>query len=98
MLKLLLCLSTSMILAVLILQLRQQKLELSHEVNQLHNAIEAQQSKLWNQQLQIAVVTAPNAIAQTVHTHDLKMVPRSPLPAQAAAWIDTGELNPDAEE
>ena len=98
MLKILLCLSTSMFLAVLILQLRQQKLELNHEVNQLHNSIESQQSKLWNQQLQIAVVTAPNAIAQTVHTHDLKMVPRSPLPAQTANWIQQGdESNPDAE-
>jgi cell division protein FtsL len=96
MLKILLCIATSMFLAVLILQLRQQKLELNHQVNQLHNSIEAQQAKLWNQQLQIAVVTAPNAIAQTVHTHDLKMVPRSPLPAQTANWIEQGE-NPDAE-
>jgi cell division protein FtsL len=96
MLKILLCIATSMFLAVLILQLRQQKLELNHQVNQLHNSIEAQQAKLWNQQLQIAVVTAPNAIAQTVHTHDLKMVPRSPLPAQMANWIEQGE-NPDAE-
>jgi cell division protein FtsL len=95
MLKLLLCLTSAMLLAVLILHLRQQKLELDHQANQLHNQIEAQQAKLWNQQLQIAVFTAPNAIKQTVDTHDLKMVPRSPLPARHANWIDA--RNPDAE-
>jgi cell division protein FtsL len=95
MLKLLLCLTTAFLLGVLILHLRQQKLELNHQANQVHNEIEAQQAKLWNQQLQIAIFTAPNAIRQTVETHDLKMVPRSPLPAKTANWIDTN--NPDAE-
>ena len=96
MLKILLCLVSSTLMAVLILQLRQQRLELNHQVNQLHNEIEGQQAKLWNQQLEIAVFTAPNAIAKTVHNHELKMVPRNPLPAQKANWIDYGE-NPDAE-
>lgn len=95
MLKLLLCLSTAMLLAILTLHLRQQKLELNHDVNELHNAIEAQQSKLWNQQLQIAVVTAPNAIAQTVHSQQLKMVPRSPLPARTANWMDKELPDPE---
>ena len=96
MLKLLLCLLAALLLSVLILQLRQQKLELAHQANQLHNQIEAQQAKLWNQQLQIAVFTAPNAIAHTVDAHDLKMVPRAPLPASTASWIDV-KNSPDAE-
>ncbi len=96
MLKLLLCLFTSVLLAVLILHLRQQKLELAHQANQLHNQIEALQAKLWNQQMLIAIPTAPNAIANTLNTHDLKMVPRSPLPAAMANWIDP-KTNPDAE-
>ena len=96
MLKIFLCLVTSTLIAVLVLQLRQQRLELNHQVNQLHNEIEGQQAKLWNQQLEIAVVTAPNAIAKTVSNHELKMVPRHPLPAQKANWID-GPANPDAE-
>jgi len=50
---------------------------------------------LWNQQLQIAVYTAPNAITQTVSTHDLKMVPQAPLPRQKGRWIEA--RNPDAE-
>src|SRR4051812_3035321 len=88
MLKLLLCLFTSLLLAVVMLQLRQQHLELSYQANQLHNRIENTQAKLWSQQLQIAVYTAPNAISKTVGTHALKMVPRSPLPAGQAHWLD----------
>ena len=88
MLKLLLCLTSAMLLAVLMLQLRQQKLELNHQANTLHNQIEAQQAKLWNQQLQIAVYTAPNAIEKTVGDHQLRLVPRSPLPANKSNWID----------
>src|SRR5438105_2766066 len=95
-LKIILCLITSTSIAVLVLQLRQQRLELNHQVNQVHNEIEGQQAKLWNQQLEIAVFTAPNAIAKTVDTHDLKMVPRSPLPASASNWAETAH-NPDAE-
>ena len=71
MLKLLLCLTTGMLIAVCLLQLRQQRLELNYEANKLHNTIESRQAKLWNQQLQIAVYTAPNAIQKTVGDHDL---------------------------
>jgi cell division protein FtsL len=88
MLKLLLCLVTGMLIAVCLLQLRQQRLELSHEANRLHNQIEARQAKLWNQQLQIAVYTAPNAIQKTVGDHDLKLAPQSPTDTAAPNWLD----------
>ena len=88
MLKLLLCLFSAVLIAVLLLHLRQQRLELNHEANLLHNRIEAQQARLWNQQLQIAVYTAPNAISQTVGTHSLKLVPQSPARAHAVNWMD----------
>jgi cell division protein FtsL len=96
MLKLLLTLALSMILAVALLELRQQRLELSYQTNRLHDQIRHSQAKLWNQQLQIATFTAPNAIAQTVGNHDLHLVPRAPLMrdnAQATSWIG----DPDAE-
>jgi cell division protein FtsL len=86
-----------MLLAVLILQLRQQKLELNHQANALHNRIEAQQARLWNQQLQIAVYTAPNAIEKTVGDPQLKLVPRSPLPARHSNWIDAARDSSAAE-
>ena len=96
MLKLLLCLSTSLAIAVLVLQLRQQRLELNYQANKLHNQIEDQQSNLWNQQLQIAMYTAPNAIARTVGEHALNMVPLSPMPSgKSTNWIDN--MDPDAE-
>ncbi len=96
MLKLLLTLAFSMLLAVALLQLRQQRLELNYQTNRLHNQIRESQSKLWNQQLQIAVYTAPNAISKTVGEQNLNMVPETPLPAQSGRWIDP-QQNPDAE-
>jgi len=96
MLKLLLCIIAAAILAALMLQLRQQRLELSYQTNRLHTQIEKNQAKLWNQQLQIAVYTAPNAITKTVGQRALKMVPQNPLPAVKSHWID-GTTNPDAE-
>ena len=96
MLKPLLCFVSTIILAVMILHLRQQKLELAHQANQLHNQIESLHAKLWNQQMLIAIPTAPNAIARTVGGHDLNMVPRAPLPMSAANWIDE-KYNPDGE-
>ncbi len=88
MLKLLICLVCAVLIAVAMLHLRQQRLELDHQANLLHNQIEAQQAKLWNQQLQIAVYTAPNAISKTVGDHSLKLVPRTPVTAKQTSWID----------
>jgi cell division protein FtsL len=93
MVKMLLCLLSALALAMVVLQLRQQRLELNFKVNQLHRQIEDKQAHLWNQQLQIAVYTAPNAIQQTVSTHELQLVPRAPLPRTAANWMN----DPDAE-
>ena len=96
MLKLIICLTTSALIAVCLLQLRQQNLQLGTQCNQLHNQIRGRQSKLWGQQLQIAVYTAPNAITQTVANHDLNLVPQTPPPPGRRHWIDV-EVDPDAE-
>ena len=96
MLKLLVCILSSLLLAILVLQMRQQKLELNYQTNQLHSKIENTQAKLWSQQVQIAIHTAPNAIAQTVGGLDLKMTPPSVLPSTSRNWIDTAN-DPDAE-
>src|SRR3954447_14777564 len=97
MVKMLICLLCALGLGIMVLQLRQQHLELNYKISQLHRQIESNQAKLWNQQLQIAVYTAPNAIAHTVSNHDLHLVPRGPKirgNADAAPnWID----DPDAE-
>ncbi|HZN69669.1 MAG TPA: hypothetical protein VFB66_30625, partial [Tepidisphaeraceae bacterium] len=74
MLKLLVCVLSLTTVAALVLQLRQQRQELGYQNSRLHDQIKAQQGRLWNQQLQIAVYTAPNSIRQTVSNHDLKMV------------------------
>jgi cell division protein FtsL len=96
MLKMLICLLSATALAVMTLQLRQQRLELNYKISNLHRQIESHQARLWNQQLQIAVYTAPNAIQHTVSNHDLKLVPRAPM-AQGAMASGAWDQNPDAE-
>ncbi len=96
MLKLLLCIFCFAILGALLIELRQQRMELNFQTNRLHSQIEQSQGKLWNQQLQIAIYTAPNAIAETVGRKDLNMVPQTPLPAVKSSWIDTNS-DPAAE-
>jgi cell division protein FtsL len=96
MIKMLICLLSAVVLAGMTLQLRQQRMELGHQNSELNDHINAHQAKLWSQQLQIAVYTAPNAIQQTVKTHDLKMVSQSPVRSKNANWIDVNN-NPDAE-
>ena len=93
MVKLLICLFSSALIAVCMLQLRQQNLQLGHQCNQLHGKIRGRQAKLWSQQMQIAVYTAPNAIEQTVATHELNLVPQTPPPPGKRHWIDV-DVNP----
>jgi cell division protein FtsL len=88
MVKLLICLFGGALIAVSLLQLRQQQLQLGHQCNELHRQIRGRQAKLWNQQLEIAVYTAPNAITQTVANHDLRLVPESPALTGRRSWID----------
>ena len=98
MLKLLLCLFGGVTLGVLVLQLREQHLDLGHQTAELHDQIRARQAKLWDQQVQIAIYTAPNAIQKTVDAHSLKLAPQAPLPGKKRSWIDVAEdQGPSAE-
>ncbi len=81
MVKLVLCVICGLLLAAVVLQLRQEKLELGYQTAELHDQIRAQQGKLWTQQLLIAACTAPNAIGNTVDTRDLDLVPETPIRA-----------------
>ena len=96
MLKLLVCLITAALIGAAMLQLRQQRLEISHQNSQLNDRINAQQARLWSQQMQIAIYTAPNAIQQTVKSHDMKMISQSPAALRNSNWMDVTR-NPDAE-
>jgi hypothetical protein len=79
MIKLLLCMFVGFLTAVVMLQLRQQHLELEHQAMAVHSQIEARQAALWDQQLQIATQTSPSAVSRT--STDLHMTPRQPAPA-----------------
>ncbi len=89
MIKLLLCLLATMATAACLMQLRQQRLELSHQTSQLHNAIESRQARLWNQQLQIASLTAPPALRAAVGKQELQLSPLAPIGTPLTNWIDT---------
>ncbi|MGA2441481.1 MAG: hypothetical protein ABSD28_10065 [Tepidisphaeraceae bacterium] len=90
MLKMLLCLLCGSATAVALLELRQQRLDLTFQTNKLHNQIEASQMQLWNQQLSIAVATAPNALAAAAKGKDLKLAAGNA--AVKRSWVD----DPDA--
>jgi cell division protein FtsL len=93
MMKLLICLACGMVMAVVMLQLRQQELELRHQAADLQLKIQNHQAKLWQQQLEIAVYTAPNAVTRTVQEQNLKLVPEADLPIGAGDWVGTPQQN-----
>lgn len=75
MVKLLVCILCTAALAAGTLQLRQHNRELAYQSSRIHSEIKALQATLWNQQLQIATATGPNAIERTVGQYDLELVP-----------------------
>ena len=89
MIKLLICVACGMVMAVVMLQLRQQELELRHQAADLQIKIQSHQAKLWQQQLEIAVYTAPNAVTKIVQDQNLKLVPEAALPTGAGDWVTT---------
>jgi cell division protein FtsL len=90
MIKLLICLTATMATAICLMQLRQQRLELNHQTSQLHNQIESRQARLWNQQLQIANLTAPLAVKAAINREDLQLTPLDPIGTAPTTWIDDG--------
>ncbi|HEV8291236.1 MAG TPA: hypothetical protein VGP94_04915 [Tepidisphaeraceae bacterium] len=93
MMKLLICLACGMVMAVVMLQLRQQELELRHQAAELQLKIQRHQAKLWQQQLEIAVYTAPNAVTKTIQEQNLKLVPEASLPIGAGDWVGSVQQN-----
>jgi hypothetical protein len=68
------------------LQLRQESLNLNYQTSRLHSQIEARQAELWSQQLRIAEVTAPNAIAARVRQENIPLAPAAR--PDARNWIE----------
>jgi cell division protein FtsL len=91
MLKIVLLIVIATVIAVLVIELRQQRLELNYQTNTLYDQIEQCQAKLWNQQLQIAMYTAPNAIAKTVDQKALHLVRPVPGAVGKADSVDAAE-------
>ena len=91
MLKLLLCVITATVLARAARRFRQQPRSWATRTAGCTTRSRTSKGSSGNQQLQIAVYTAPNAIRQKdPSNHDLKMVPRRRCPAAGA----TGSTSP----
>jgi hypothetical protein len=88
MLKLMICLLAAAAISLTLLQLRQQHMELGHQTAELHDQIRGRQARLWDQQVQIAIYTAPNAIQRTVDADNLNLKPQRPVPGTKRSWID----------
>jgi protein subunit release factor B len=54
--------------ALMLLRERQHSLRLRHEANQLHARIQNAQSRLWTQQLEMAVYMSPLVVRQMAET------------------------------
>jgi cell division protein FtsL len=91
MLKIVLLIVVAAIIAFLLLEIRQQRIEYNYQTNTLYDQIEQCQAKLWNQQLQIAMYTAPNAIAKTVDQKALHLVRPTPNALSKADSADAAE-------
>lgn len=92
MVKLLLCILCALCICGAMLYLRQQKLEINYQTNQMHRHMQTLQTELWNQQLQVAIFTSPNAIEHTVNAQKMQLVPAKPLnPSMVNAHGDDGE-------
>lgn len=87
MLKMLLCILCAFLIGICLLQLRQQELELRHQTADLQMRIQARQVRLWNQQLEIAVYTAPDAMRKSIEDQGLKLAPAAKLPEEAGDWV-----------
>lgn len=66
MLKLMLCMVFLLAGSATALALRQQELELNHQIVALQSRIQGRQAKLWNQHVRIGIATAPEAIRRGI--------------------------------
>ena len=79
MLKLLLCLVATFVIAAVLLNLRHERMEINYRINQSHRHLQTLQTELWNQQLHMAIATSPAAVEKTVGQHRMSLVPATPF-------------------
>jgi hypothetical protein len=94
MIRLLLCLLTALGIATALLLIRQQRLQLRHDQNVAHARIVDMQRVLWQQQLQIAVDTAPEALRR-VRQMQANRPPADVRPEGPSDWSDLDAQTPE---
>lgn len=86
MVRLLLCLLVGAGIGLTLLMIRQQRLELQYQSNQVHDQMLEKQRELWRQQVQIAAATAPAALETVLANHQLEMEPDDPAEGLPDEW------------
>ena len=86
MVRLLLCIVVGAGIGLTLLMLRQQRLELQYEANQLHDRMLEMQRQLWRQQVQIAAATAPEALETVLASHRLDTQPENASHSLPDEW------------
>ena len=91
MLRLLLALLAGLAIAGTLLLMRQQRLLLQHECNEIHDEMLVMQTQLWRQQVQIAAAVAPGALKAVLADHELRGTPNGDV-ASPGPWdhLSTG--------
>lgn len=91
MLKLIICIFSAIAIALAMLHLQHQKMVLNYRTNQAHKSLQNLQIELWNQQLQVAIDTAPNAIERTVGSHKIELKTAAPSEPVQSSTNHTGD-------
>jgi len=77
--KLALCILFMLGGGAVMLALRHQELEINHRIVALQSRIQSRQARLWNQHVQIGIVTSPEAVRRSI-SEDMALVPEFTLP------------------
>jgi hypothetical protein len=91
MLRLLLALVAGLVIAGTLLLMRQQRLLLQHECNEIHDEMLEMQAQLWRQQVQIASAVAPGALKAVLADHELRSAPAGEVVSPWDALISSGD-------
>lgn len=86
MVRLLLCLLVGAGIGITLLMIRQQRLELQYESNEIHDEMLDTQRQLWRQQVQIAAATAPAALESVLAHHQFETEPTNPTQELPDEW------------
>lgn len=80
--KLATLLMIAIVVGAVLLALRQQRLQLMHEMVQVHSQIDRSRQAIWDYQVKITERTEPNRLRDVIARHRLQLEPAVPVQLQ----------------